>query len=71
MVSCLASYAASLGLTPCLQVVQGLTELGLEVHSARISSDGGWFVDGMLPVSSLILIFYVGRSKSLIPFLMC
>lgn len=28
-----------------LQVVQHLTELGLNVKSARISSDGGWFVD--------------------------
>ena len=29
-----------------VEVVQGLTELGLDVHRARISSDGGWFVDG-------------------------
>lgn len=29
-----------------LQVVQCLTELGLSVKQARISSDGGWFVDG-------------------------
>ena len=28
-----------------LQVVQHFTELGLNVKSARISSDGGWFVD--------------------------
>lgn len=28
-----------------VEVVQGLTELGLDVHRARISSDGGWFVD--------------------------
>jgi hypothetical protein len=28
------------------QVVQCLTELGLSVKQARISSDGGWFVDG-------------------------
>lgn len=28
------------------QVVQALTELGLDVYRARISSDGGWFVDG-------------------------
>jgi UTP:GlnB (protein PII) uridylyltransferase len=28
-----------------LQVVQCLTELGLNVKKARISSDGGWFVD--------------------------
>lgn len=27
------------------QVVQCLTELGLNVRRARISSDGGWFVD--------------------------
>lgn len=35
-------------LTVCmvwLQVVQCLTELGLNVKKARISSDGGWFVD--------------------------
>ena len=31
-----------------LQVVQHFTELGLRIHSARISSDGGWFVDGAL-----------------------
>lgn len=30
---------------PC-QVVQHFTELGLNVRRARISSDGGWFVDG-------------------------
>lgn len=28
------------------QVVQCLTELGLGICRARISSDGGWFVDG-------------------------
>lgn len=28
-----------------LQVVMHFTELGLNVRSARISSDGGWFVD--------------------------
>lgn len=30
-----------------MQVVQCLTELGLSVKQARISSDGGWFVDGV------------------------
>jgi hypothetical protein len=29
-----------------LQVVQCLAELHLYVKQARISSDGGWFVDG-------------------------
>lgn len=29
-----------------MQVVQHLTELGLRINSARISSDGGWFHDG-------------------------
>lgn len=29
-----------------LQVVQHFTELGLRINSARVSSDGGWFVDG-------------------------
>lgn len=29
-----------------VQVVQCLTELGLSILRARISSDGGWFVDG-------------------------
>lgn len=38
------------------QVVQGLTELGLEVHRARISSDGGWFVDGKEDGSSTFKI---------------
>ncbi len=36
------------GANACLsprQVVQHFTELGLNVKSARISSDGGWFVD--------------------------
>mmetsp|Transcript_2428 Transcript_2428/g.7020 ORF Transcript_2428/g.7020 Transcript_2428/m.7020 type:complete len:583 (-) Transcript_2428:236-1984(-) len=28
-----------------VEVVQYLTEMGLEITSARISSDGGWFVD--------------------------
>jgi UTP:GlnB (protein PII) uridylyltransferase len=28
-----------------VEVVQCLTELGLNVKRARISSDGGWFVD--------------------------
>ena len=28
-----------------LQVVQHFTQLGLDVVRARISSDGGWFVD--------------------------
>ena len=28
-----------------VQVVQHFTELGLEMCRARISSDGGWFVD--------------------------
>jgi len=30
----------------CSQVVQTLTELNLSIKRARISSDGGWFVDG-------------------------
>lgn len=29
-----------------VEVVQCLTELGLNISKARISSDGGWFVDG-------------------------
>jgi hypothetical protein len=29
-----------------VQVVQCLTELGLSFTKARITSDGGWFVDG-------------------------
>lgn len=36
-----------------LQVVQCLTELGLSVKQARISSDGGWFVDGEQDISQL------------------
>lgn len=32
------------------QVVQHFTELGLNVRRARISSDGGWFVDGKAPM---------------------
>jgi hypothetical protein len=31
------------------QIVQHFTELDLRITSARISSDGGWFVDGELP----------------------
>ncbi len=34
-----------------LQVVQCLTELNLSIRKARISSDGGWFVDGERPCS--------------------
>lgn len=29
-----------------VHVVQHFTELGLRINSARVSSDGGWFVDG-------------------------
>ncbi len=29
-----------------VEVVMSLTELGLSIRRARISSDGGWFVDG-------------------------
>lgn len=29
-----------------VQVVQCLTELGLSFTKARVTSDGGWFVDG-------------------------
>lgn len=35
------------------QVVQHFTELGLNVRRARISSDGGWFVDGTAPMMLL------------------
>ena len=28
-----------------VHVVQHFTELGLRINSARVSSDGGWFVD--------------------------
>ena len=37
------------------QVVQHFTELGLAVRKARISSDGGWFVDGKFRVKMLRL----------------
>ena len=37
--------AVSADVRPCTQVVQHFTELGLGVTKARISSDGGWFVD--------------------------
>lgn len=36
-----------------LQVVEHFTELGLRINSARVSSDGGWFVDGELAASAL------------------
>lgn len=49
----MAKGSLVLGVAPALplplapvQVVQCLTELGLAVVKARISSDGGWFVDG-------------------------
>lgn len=29
-----------------VEVVQCLTELSLSIHRARISSDGGWFING-------------------------
>lgn len=38
---------------PC-QVVQHFTELGLAVRKARISSDGGWFVDGTVLLSDVL-----------------
>lgn len=31
-----------------VQIVQHFTELDLRINRARISSDGGWFVDGKL-----------------------
>lgn len=46
---------------PALQVVQCLTELGLSVRHARISSDGGWFVDGeqhLYCVCILLVLIY-------------
>ncbi len=36
-----------------LQCVQCLTELGLSIKRARISSDGGWFVDGEMHAFTL------------------
>lgn len=47
-----------------VQVVQCLTELGLSVKHARISSDGGWFVDGKhYPAAAPSLTLHTG-SKS-------
>ena len=36
-------------LTLASQVVQHMLALALQIRKARISSDGGWFVDGELP----------------------
>ena len=41
----ITSRRASLSYMRSRQVVQHFTELGLGVTKARISSDGGWFVD--------------------------
>ena len=50
--SCSAAPAADtrhLAPGPALQIVQHFTELDLRISSARVSSDGGWFVDGEHP----------------------
>ena len=38
-----------------VQVVQCLTDLGLSLISARIASDGGWFIDGALSQRLLLI----------------
>lgn len=42
-----------------LQVVQCLTDLGLSFMKARITSDGGWFVDGAHLSAHLRAIVFV------------
>jgi hypothetical protein len=44
----LHACAEPLPTTSAAQVVQCLTELGLSIRRSRISSDGGWFVDGKI-----------------------
>lgn len=46
-IPCSPGSALPAGASPLdLQMVQHFTELDLRISSARISSDGGWFVDG-------------------------
>ena len=50
------------------QVVQHFTELGLNVGRARISSDGGWFVDGKVCIAlSTAMCLAVHDVLSLLP----
>lgn len=42
------------------QVVQCLTELGLQFTKARITSDGGWFVDGACAVLCYLFSIQAG-----------
>lgn len=42
-----------------LQVVQVLADVDLTIKKAYISSDGGWFMDGMFRYLLLLHILYV------------
>ena len=54
------------------QVVQHFTELGLNVRRARISSDGGWFVDGKVFIAlSTATCLAANDLLSLLPALQC
>ena len=44
-----------------LQVVQHMLALALQIRRARISSDGGWFVDGELPNTGLRFVWGMGE----------
>ena len=48
-----------------LEVVQILTDLNLTITKAYISSDGGWFMDGMLHfLNASLYLLYVQRIES-------
>lgn len=51
-----------------LEVVQVLTDLDLIITKAYISSDGGWFMDGMsmLLLTSLFFFFLNGYARAML-----
>ncbi|KVE14713.1 hypothetical protein Ccrd_024050 [Cynara cardunculus var. scolymus] len=47
-----------------LEVVQILTDLNFIVTKAYISSDGGWFMDDIIPFFNLFLFVYTSSFRS-------
>lgn len=51
-----------------LEVVQILSDLDLIITKAYISSDGGWFMDGMhLSIKLDFLLIYAGMPDFMLP----
>lgn len=67
------SLVLTLSLFSACQVVQTLTELNLSIRKARISSDGGWFVDGecSAPVPICALLTPEEQTRLDVPTLLC